>query len=330
MAADAGASGIGRLAVSARRRAAFGSALNLAVFAAFVALVQWQWGWPRLLSPWRQLPALAVALAVVALLLSYLVRAARIYWAEEDIPRGRLLTCLRLVLINNAFNWLLPMRSGEASFPILMRRWFAIHPGRATGILVWLRLLDLHVLAAVGIVCAARGWLGQGMDLPAYLLAALLVSAPAVVYALRATLATALKNRRGRVAGLLAQALTGVPRRRGGLLRDLALTWSAWGVKLAALGWVLSRLGGLTTTLGILGAIGGDASTVLPVHAPGGFGTYEAGVLAVLAPAQIPDSRLLAAAVNLHLFVLTTALIAGAVAWLAAAPLLDSAPKSPD
>jgi uncharacterized membrane protein YbhN (UPF0104 family) len=53
------------------------------------------------------------------------------------------------------------------------------------------------------------------------------------------------------------------------------------------------------------------------VHAPGGFGTYEAGVIALLAPGQTPSGALLAAAVNLHLLVLTTALLAGAAAWLA-------------
>ena len=90
-------------------------------------------------------------------------------------------------------------------------------------------------------------------------------------------------------------------------------------MKLAALGIVLGLLAGLRPVLGTLGAIGGDLSTVLPLHAPGGFGTYEAGAMALLVPASAGADAgpLLAAAVNLHLLVLTTALIAGAVAWLA-------------
>ena len=43
----------------------------------------------------------------------------------------------------------------------------------------------------------------------------------------------------------------------------------------------------------------------------------QAGVIALLAPGQAPSGALLAAAVNLHLLVLTTALLAGAAAWLA-------------
>jgi uncharacterized membrane protein YbhN (UPF0104 family) len=111
--------------------------------------------------------------------------------------------------------------------------------------------------------------------------------------------------------------LGGLPQRASGLALDLGLSWLSWGIKLSALGWVLSRLAGLPQSLGTLGAIGGDLSTVLPVHAPGGFGTYEAGVMALLAPGATPSGVLLAGAVNLHLLVLTTALLAGAAAWAA-------------
>src|SRR5581483_3780911 len=120
-----------------------------------------------------------------------------------------------------------------------------------------------------------------------------------------------------RSRGLAARVLGGVPQRLAGVALDLALSWSAWCVKLLALGWVLALLAGISPPLGTLGAIGGDLSTVLPVHAPGGFGTYEAGVLALLAPGAAPSGLLLAGAVDLHLLVLTTALLAGAAAWAA-------------
>ena len=41
-------------------------------------------------------------------------------------------------------------------------------------------------------------------------------------------------------------------------------------------------------TPALLGAIGGDLSTVLPIHTPGGFGTYEAGVMALASPLASP------------------------------------------
>jgi uncharacterized membrane protein YbhN (UPF0104 family) len=294
--------------------------LNGLVLGLFVWAVQHYWGWSRLLAPWRELQSGILLLAVCGLLLSYGVRALRIYLAERDIPRGQYLACLRLILLNNAINLLLPARSGEASFPILMKRWFGIDPARATGTLIWLRLLDLHVLATVGAACAAGGWLDarSGLSQLAWLAAGIAALAPPLLFVLRRPLAARLASRRGRIALLLSRLLSGLPQRRCGLALDLSLSWLSWGIKLSALGWVLSRLAHIPQALGTLGAIGGDLSTVLPLHAPGGFGTYEAGALALLAPGATPSGELLAAAVNLHLLVLTTALLSGAAAWLSA------------
>jgi len=293
--------------------------LNALVLGLFVWAVQHYWGWSRLLAPWRELDLPILLLAVCGLLLSYGVRALRIYLAERDIPRGQYLACLRLILLNNTINLLLPARSGEASFPILMQRWFGIDAARATGTLIWLRLLDLHVLATVGAACAAGGWLDaeHGLSRLAWLAAGAAALSPLVLFVLRRPLAARLAGHGGRIPQLLSRVLTGLPHRPSGLVLDLSLSWLSWGIKLSALGWVLSRLARIPQALGTLGAIGGDLSTVLPVHAPGGFGTYEAGVLALLAPGAAPSGELLAAAVNLHLLVLTTALLSGAVAWLA-------------
>ncbi|GAC1632756.1 MAG: lysylphosphatidylglycerol synthase domain-containing protein [Nevskia sp.] len=306
--------------MNSRRLAA--TILNLVVVAVFAAAVERWWGWGRLLTPWRQIERPILALAVLGMLASYGLRALRIYIAETGIPRGRYLACLRLILINNALNLILPARSGEASFPILMQRWFGIDPARATGTLVWLRLLDLQVLATIAAACAATGWLAPASALSAlaWLAAGLAACAPLLLFLLRRPLAAKLAGHDGHIAGLALRALGGLPERRSGLLFDLGLTWAAWSVKLLALAWVLSRLAGIGAVAGLLGAIGGDLSTVLPVHAPGGFGTYEAGVLALLATVAAPSGALLAAAVNLHLLLLTTALLAGAAAWLPGTP----------
>ncbi|MDB5988475.1 MAG: hypothetical protein JWR16_3528 [Nevskia sp.] len=292
--------------------------LNLAVVAFFAWAVQHYWGWARLLAPWQQMPLATLLLALCGMLGSYAIRALRIYIAEAEIPRGAYWQCLRLILLNNSLNLLLPARSGEASFPILLKRWFGIDLARGTGTLLWLRLLDLHVLASVGAACAAAGWQLQahGVSRLIWLVAALAAAAPLLLFALHGRLSRALAGRGGKLVTLAQRGLSGIPAHAGGVLRDLLLTWSSWAVKLSALGWVLSQLAQLPPLVGVLGAIGGDLSTVLPVHAPGGFGTYEAGVIAVLAPATAPSGALLAAAVNLHLLLLTTALLAGAAAWL--------------
>jgi len=302
------------------RRGAVTAVVNLVTLGAFGWAVEHFWGWSRLLAPWSRIAPGLLALALTGMIASYALRALRIYVAESAIPRHRYPDCLRLILINNVVNLLLPSRTGEASFPILMNRWFGVDPVRATGTLIWLRLLDLHVLATVGGICAASGWISAGLDVSRLAGAGALAAAlgPPLLFAARRPLTRRLSGRGGRASRLALRVLDGVPSQPATLATDLALTWSAWLIKLATLAAVLSKLAGIPFILAVLGAIGGDLSTVLPVHAPGGFGTYELGALALLAPGTNPGATgpLLAAVVDLHLMVLTTALLAGALAWV--------------
>ena len=60
-----------------------------------------------------------------------------------------------------------------------------------------------------------------------------------------------------------------------------------------------------------VGVAGGELTAVLPVHAPGGFGTYAAGILAALLPFAVDADKAVAAAANTHLLLLGSALVSG-------------------
>lgn len=290
-------------------------ALQVLVLAAFALAIEHWWGFARLLSPWSQVPLALVVLVVAAQMTSYALRALRIYLAEPRIARGAWARCLQLILLNNALNLLLPARTGEASFPILLQRWFGVPIAEGAGTLLWLRLLDLNVLGVLALLTFAPALLPLPMaawPLLALLTALLPLMAPLLNHALSQRLAA----RKGKSAQLAHKVLAGIPKKIAQVLLDLALTWSAWGIKLAALAAVFSALAQLSPVAALLGAIGGDLSTVLPIHTPGGFGTYEAGVMALASPLASPTPALLAAAVNLHILVLGIALAAGALAWL--------------
>jgi len=62
--------------------------------------------------------------------------------------------------------------------------------------------------------------------------------------------------------------------------------------------------------------LGGEVTSVLPIHAPGGFGTYEAGMLAALLPQGLELASATTAAINTHLFLLGTSLVFGLLAML--------------
>ena len=88
-----------------------------------------------------------------------------------------------------------------------------------------------------------------------------------------------------------------------------------WVVKLAVFAWILILFAPLLSpAVALLGAIGGDLTSVLPVHGVAGAGTYEAGVMAALLPFGVPAAQALMAAVNLHLFMLGLSLAGGALA----------------
>jgi uncharacterized membrane protein YbhN (UPF0104 family) len=88
-----------------------------------------------------------------------------------------------------------------------------------------------------------------------------------------------------------------------------------WLVKLVVLAWVLTQFVDVGSSAALLAAIGGELTSAL-FHAPGGVGTYEAGIVAVLVPFGIAAKPALNAAVNAHLFVLGAALASAALALL--------------
>ena len=89
-----------------------------------------------------------------------------------------------------------------------------------------------------------------------------------------------------------------------------------WLVKLAVFAWILRLFAPMPGAAAVMGAIGGDLTSVLPVHGVAGAGTYEAGVVAALIPFGVETGAALAAAVNLHLFMLGLSLLGGALGFL--------------
>lgn len=297
--------------------------LLTAVLAAYAGAVHWLIGWPLLLDQARAAGAAPALLVFAGLFASYALRALRLRAALPPGTAASLSELARIFAVHNAANWVLPARSGEVSLPLLLRQRFGLTLTQGTGVLLWLRVIDLQVLAVLGgtalIVSAPDGWrvpaalgLCAGIGLP--LLARLA--------------AFRLSHRWPKLAGL-SVALPQAPR---ALALDLLLGWAAWSVKLTTLGLALSLLAPLSFWAGLLGALGGDVAAVLPIHAPLGAGTYEAGVIFALAPVEPPLRATLAAAVQLHGLSLLAALAGGAWGlWRPAATTSKRTPvRTPD
>jgi uncharacterized membrane protein YbhN (UPF0104 family) len=297
------------------RNSALRWAVGVILLLALIWWIQFNVGWSELLAPWKELGPGAVGVAVVGVFASHLLRALRIRDYFGAALQGRPGAVLSVALVHNLLNTLLPMRTGEAAFPVLLRSRFGVETSRSVPGLLLFRLLDLQVVLLLGLAVLTVG----GAVHPALGLSglALLAVAPLAMGPARVGVLARIPDGEGRWRGWLRKGFQSLPQRPGHLARTWILTFLTWAVKLAAYGFILSRLGGFAAGAGILGSITGELSSVLPFHGVAGAGTYEAGVVAGLAPLGIPLEAALRGAVNLHLFVLGTAMVLGIAAALA-------------
>lgn len=301
-------------------RQILGWTIGIILLVGLVALVQYAVGWGALLAPWKEIQPRFLAGSLVLVLGSYVIRAIRIHEYFRPATRGRFPRSFRLVLVHNLFNTLLPMRSGEASFPLLMSREFQVPFSRSIPGLVYLRVLDLHFVLSLGIAVLLwdRGTLG-------WLFALLLAPIPYGIFRIQKGLRVRLAAGRGRIARLGVETLRGLPASAGLFWKIWLWTVVNWTVKLMVFAWVLRAFAPMPFSFALLASTTGEMSSVLPLHGIAGAGTYEAGVMAGLVPLGVDMEAGLRAAVNLHLFVLGASILAGVLALL-----FPFAPKNPD
>lgn len=262
-------------------------------------------GWRSIWESLGSAPLSAVLQCGGLFTLSHLLRAWRIHFFKAaSLGVGFALT-LKLSLLHQSFNNLLPMRLGEASYPLLMRRYADISLVDATMDLIWLRLLDLLVMAGIAILFLL-GFVNGSL---AMLVAALFMLSGCFLLAMMAgkdTWQTESHESMGFIrSGLRIFSQRG-PSSGASVWLLFAATLMAWSLKILALllfAVVTSDLHGLTVWGGI---IAGEASSLLPVHGIAGAGTYEAAFVAGAYVGGESLEQMLLTAVNLHIFIVSS------------------------
>lgn len=285
-------------------RPILGWILGIGLLGALLYLLHRTVGWEELLRPWKSLPPVTVAGAFLLVLVSYGVRTVRIHQYFRPDTSGGFGRSYRLVLLHNLLNNLLPMRSGEASFPVLMKREFGVPVSRSLPGLLYLRLLDLHFLL---FLAAAVLFAGDGVG--GWVVPLILAPLPFLAFRFQ----EAVRDRMGSRA-MVKRALAGLPHRTSLFWTTFLWTGLNWVVKLLVFAWLLQAFQPMPPGTALLGSVTGELSSVLPFHGLAGAGTYEAGVLAGLLPLGIEVDAALPAAVNLHLFVLGSSVLGAGVA----------------
>jgi hypothetical protein len=293
--------------------------LTLGVVVAYATFIQWFWGWSSILSQWGKVGVLPILLALLLLTSTYFLRTWRFY---DYFPRetgGRFTALFRVTQIHNLLNIMMPFRTGETSFPVLMRSEFGIPLARGTSALLVMRLLDLHaLLAAAGIGLA----LASSYGALAWVVWAVFMLLPVFAFAVRRPLiAFTLRSAPEKVRGVVGEIERGLPADAGAFARAWMTTVVNWLVKVAVLAWALGLMNVAPISASFGGALGGELSSVLPVHAPGGIGTYPAGItagaMAFGASTQKASlDNLAQASISTHLLIVVSALTGTALALL--------------
>lgn len=295
--------------------------LAVLVIAAYGLFVQWVWGWGSILEGWRAVGVWTIVVALLLLVGTYVIRTHRM---QDYFPRetaGRFLWLFRVTQIHNLLNIMLPFRAGETSFPLLMRSEFGVPLAHGTAALLVLRLLDLHaLLAAAGVGLVAS----TGYRIWACAVWLVFLVLPLLLFPLKgAVVGLARKRLPVKLSKLADQIDDGIPPNTAAFLRAWLLTVFNWGVKVIVLAWVLRLMGIDPIAACFGGALGGELSSVLPVHAPGGVGTYPAGIAAGAAAFGISKATLALlakASINTHLLVIVSAVAGTGLSLLLRAP----------
>ncbi|PKA40384.1 flippase-like domain-containing protein [Rhizobium sullae] len=290
--------------------------LTVVIVAAYALFIEWFWGWSAIIAQWATVGAIPILVALSLLTSTYFLRTWRIldYFPRETA--GQFSTLFRVTQIHNLLNIMLPFRTGETSFPVLMRAEFGIPLTRATSALLVMRLLDLHALlaaAGIGFAAAAPNALLAWLLWAAFLLlpvAAFVIRRPLLRFGFRLFPAKA--------QGFLSEIEIGLPANARAFARAWAMTAVNWLVKVVVLAWALSLMGISPLTASFGGALGGELSSVLPVHAPGGVGTYPAGITAGAVALGASTGKaaldgLAQASINAHLLIIVSALTGTAI-----------------
>lgn len=266
------------------------------IFALLILLVEHYYGWAGILAHWAVVDLADLLLLTLLTLTSYVLRAERVYRYFGQRMQHPRRAYLKISFIHNALNNFLPMRLGEAAFPLLMKRQFRQSMLSSTAGLIWIRLMDLHVLLllaaiALGALLPAIGYLALGM----------LIIGPIILALFHRPLFALVPKR---WSAKLAELQHLLPHSRRLIISTYLQTLLIWIVKLAALTLVLQAFLAIDFVPAWVAVTTADLSGVLPIHGIAGSGTYEAAMLAALIPLGFEVEAALSAAINLHIYLL--------------------------
>ena len=305
--------------------------ISLAILIVFVCLA-WV-GTEMFVNAWTALPLLYIGAVVGLFTLSLFLRS----WRARMVLAGHFcLPSIRFFLIttlHNAANQVMPMRSGEITYPYLFKKYagFLISKGAASLLVIRLyEVLVLVIILVLGLI-----WLsaeGEAWMLIASTACALAVAAfmfwkqlPRLILMLESLIKRLRHhpgekdvsiNRLGSFLHLLAQEVTKpIPASvHLGLALSSLINWFV----IIVLFWCV--LSGVGISLGFAEAVVGSSicglGQLIPLGTIGNFGPIEAGWTLGFALVGVEVKAALSAGIIMHLLVVASSLMLALISWV--------------
>lgn len=256
-------------------------------------------GWSRVWEIFGEISFADLALVAIGIVASHVLRAIRLILCYRARSRKYLDTAA-IGFVHNCLNFLLPMRLGELALPILSRTNLGIKLRDSTVTLVFIRLLDIHVLLVL-VVLFAGGDVVGGYFLWATV--ACLTGLPVALMTQRywSPRLPLLKD---------LPDITGTPRY---WLASYFLTVGIWLAKLGTLTYLILLLAPIELGHAWVAITLADASSISPITGLANAGTFEAAFILPLWALGYDDAMTLPVAVAVHIVLGVVSLTMGAL-----------------
>lgn len=311
--------------------------IRLALSLAFAALLLWGFGrwsglsWRELFGSWRQVDLATWVTALGLHAIVYALRAWRFQLLFPPASRPGIGSLLAVGAAHNLAAYVLPAKTGEATFVLYARRACGVSGSRALASLITSRLLDLcTVCAGLGVACVvlatgregAPDWfapLGAALSGLALFIGLLAWKSHwlIAVYTKFASISRIDRTLVGRRADALALKVAAALREAGGEGRVIqaALVSAPQWLGIFLFYGVLVRGLGLSETVDLSQAALGSGLAVvanlLPINGFAGFGTQEAGWVVGFGALGVPKDIATATSVGVHLIQLGNVILFG-------------------
>ena len=274
--------------------------IALILFMGLIYGVERYIGWLSVLSDWKQLSLTTIFGVTILVFLSHFLRIVRVHFAYNITQNVTFIDVSAVSLLHNTLSFLLPMRLGEAALPLLSRTQLNVDIRYATATLFVIRVFDLHVLFML--LLAVTG----SVFIEKYTLSIIFIGLLALPLgvAILKRLTTRFKRLTFARPLLTPNSIW---------LKTYGFTLAIWGIKLSALAFLAQQLGHLTLEHAWIATIMADSSALSPMTGLANAGTFEVAFSLPLLALGYSAKELVRIAVNVHIFVFVTNVIAGII-----------------